>query len=456
MYSDRATARYSLPDQTSSVDGGTPLTSSSPYGWVPATSMSRTSERPSIDTPYSSMPTEAPMNGLHSSQQRSMRPSPTRQHSDVYAPPRRPHRYVSRPEKSRVGSGHRSRINPKSEYRAQEKACVQRMRRQDSMNNGFSAEPRRPSLNYSDGSSEVDEPQGLGSFIESDPYGQAALLYCGNGEQEPSQEELKMPANRERLEWHAMLANVLTGDIVKQEEKRLIGGSKQPGDDTLKTELWLGVRAKTCGRSVAMQRRLLEEGRNKAKETIERIIAFEVEGELKLGKSPIAQVQQVVNLIEMVERLYPTQQALQEEQPRATSGEYKDTSDAVVSWHNTTELINTELGVLQQWVGNVELDFSKPRTVPLEDLNGHFFDESSFMDRVLKEDSLKSLHGDNSLLEGVNRVINKAKATLILNARAFAERHLPPYIEELLTLINFPARLIQEIIRIYGSLMRIE
>ncbi|KAL1581912.1 hypothetical protein WHR41_09487 [Cladosporium halotolerans] len=446
MYSDRATARHFLQDQTSSVEGGPLLTSSSSYGWVPTTSVSsRTSARPPIATPYSSMPTEATMGGLRITQQQPIRPGSTREYSNVYAPPRRSHRYASSPDKFRVGSGHRGRIDPNAEYRAQEEAYVQRIRWEAASNNGFFAEQRRSSPNYSDGSSEVDESPGLGSFVENDPYGQGALLYYE--EQGPSQEQLKVSANRERLEWHAMLANVLTGDIVKQEKTRLIRGSEQQGDDTLKTEVWVGVRAKTCGRSVTMQRRLIEEGRNNVKQTIEHIIAFEVRGEAEVGKSPLEQVQQVVNHIEKVERLYPTQQALQQAQPLAASAAYRDTSDAVVSWRNVTELINTELGVLRQWVGNIELDFTKSRALPLEDHNGHLLDEGSFIDRILKEDRLRPLEGENSLLEGINTVINKAKATLILNARAFAERHLPSYIEELLTLINFPTRLIQEIIR---------
>ena len=51
-------------------------------------------------------------------------------------------------------------------------------------------------------------------------------------------------------------------------------------------------------------------------------------------------------------------------------------------------------------------------------------------------------------------MIKKAKSTMIENAETFAERHLPPYIEELLTLINFPSRLIQEIIRMRLSYAR--
>ena len=75
-------------------------------------------------------------------------------------------------------------------------------------------------------------------------------------------------------------------------------------------------------------------------------------------------------------------------------------------------------------------------------------DESSFIDRLLKQDGLKSLQGEKSILIGVSKVILKAKNTLIQNSEAFAKRHLPPYIEELLTLINFPSRLIEEIIKV--------
>ena len=66
----------------------------------------------------------------------------------------------------------------------------------------------------------------------------------------------------------------------------------------------------------------------------------------------------------------------------------------------------------------------------------------------MKEDGVQSLQGERSMLLGISKVIQKAKETLVKNATGFSERHLPPYIEELLILINFPPRLIQEIIRI--------
>ena len=443
--SDGVSTRHFSPINTVS-DEITPLTNISTYGWTPNVSGRSSGRNSTTPGQYDPIPTPVSANGMHSAQPPA-RPAAIRTPSSAYAPARRPSQYsINKSGRRRTGSANRARRNPNAEYRAQEKAYVQRIR-QDAPDNEFYAEPRTPSLDYSSGSESDEESPTATNYVDNDPYDQEIMLYYGNDDAEPSVEELKIPANRERLEWHAMLANVLTGDVVKQEKKRLIGGPEQQGENTLRTELWLGVRAKTCGRTVAAQRRLIDDGRSKIKQVIESIVGFEIKGEAEVGKSAVDQVQQIVKSIEKIEGLYPMREAFMSAHPRAASQAYTDTCDAVVSWHNTIELINTELGVLQQWVGNVELDFTKARERPEEEGKGHLFDDSSFIDRILKEDGLKSLQGDNSLLRSVNTVIKKAKATLIDNAEAFADRHLPPYIEELLTLINFPSRLIQEIIR---------
>lgn len=431
------------PGSSLGVDEIAPMTSGSVYGWPP-TAQGRARGGSGGEH---QVPPQLVTNGLHSSQ-RAVRPANIRQPSNAYAPARRPHQYsLNSTSSRRTASTNRMRRNPNAEYRAQEKAYVQRIR-QDAPgeNDFFNVEPSTPSLGYSEGS-ETDESPSTADHLEHDPYDQETLLYYGNDDMQPSMEELKIPENRERLEWHSMLANVLTGDVVKQEKKRLIGGTEQQGESTLKTEVWMGVRARCCGRTLAAQRRMIEDGRAKVKPSIEAIITFEIKGEAEVGKAPLEQVLDIVRKIEKIEGLYPTRQAFEAANPRAASAAYHESCDAVIAWHNTTELINTELGVLQSWVGNEELDFVKPRNRASGESQSQLFDESSFIDRILKEDGLKSLQGDNSLLYGVNAVIHKAKATLIGNAEAFADRHLPPYIEELLTLINFPSRLIQEIIR---------
>ena len=378
---------------------------------------------------------------------RPQRPTaPARTPSNTYNPVRKPPQFISiHSNRQRSSSGTRLRRDPNAQYRAQEKAYIQQLR-QDRNNEYFSSEPYTPSLGYStDSEPEEDSPSSEIQF-DTDIYDQDTQLFYNNDDLQPSREQLQLPENRERLEWHTMLASVLKGDVVKQEKQRLIGTTEQKSDKMLNNEIWLGVRAKTCGRSIAAQRRMIEEGRTGLGPEIEAIIAFEIKGETEVGKPATVQVQDIADKIERCERLYSTRAALEEANARAASDAFRNSCNAVVAWHNTTELINTELAILQGWVGNEELDFGKPRDQSPSGMG--LTDDSSFLDRILKEDGLKSLQGDHSMLLGVAEVIRKAKATLIENAESFVQRHLPPYIEELLTLINFPSRLIQEVIRI--------
>jgi len=377
---------------------------------------------------------------------RSARPAAVRTPSNAYAPARRPGQY-SVNTRHRNSSANRNRRNPNVEYRAQEKAYVQRIRKDgaemDSYENG---ELRTPSLGYSTDTDSDDESPSTADYFENE-FDQDTMLWYGNDDMQPTVEDLKIPANRERLEWHSMLASVLTGDVVKQEKKRLIGSGDQQADSSLRMELWTGIRARVCGRTMAAQRKMLDDGRAQAKLDIESIIAFEIKGEAEVGKSAAEQVDDMIKKIERCECLYPNIKAMEAGQPRAASQQYKDSRAAIIAWYSTMQCINTELSILRSWVGNDELDFMRPRTRSSND--SHLVDDSSFIDRVLKEDRLKSLQNtEGGLLVGLHIVIRKAKATLIENAEAFGERHLPPYMEELQTLINFPSRLVQEIISV--------
>ncbi|KAI9801034.1 MAG: hypothetical protein M1825_003569 [Sarcosagium campestre] len=428
----------------STVDGITPMTDPSCYSTWSSKTQARPRRSSAAGSPGNSDGGSDPTL-LDVAAARSQRPiAPARTPSNTYAPARRPPQHISiHAGRTRSDSGSRARKDPNAQYRAQEKAYMQRLRQEPG--EYFANESFTPSVGYSTGSENEDESPSSDIHFDNDPYDQEVMLYYGNEDMQPSEEELKIPENRERLEWHSMLASVLTGDVVKQEKKRLKGTWDQKGDNSLKAEIWIGVRAKVCGRPVAAQRRLIEQGRASLDPIIESIISFEIKGETEAGKPPVQQVQAVVKKIEQCESLYPTRTALEAAKPRTASEAYRTSCDAVLAWHSTTEHINTELAILQKWVGNEELDFgkAKARLPGSSDLT----DDSSFLDRILKEDGLKSLQGDHSMLLRVNEVIRKAKKALIEHASAFATRHLPPYIEELLTLLNFPSRLIEEVIR---------
>ena len=377
---------------------------------------------------------------------RAQRPSaPARTPSSTYAPHRRPLHYISLQDNSRRSSSAKrgTRRDPNAQYWAQEKAYVQRLRANPQAWHQFS-DGQGTSGNV-DSDMEDPSPSSEAPF-EDDPYDPDIQLFLAENDNQPTIEELKNPKNQERLEWHSMLASVLKGDVVKQEKQRLIGATESKRSSVLNNEIWLGVRAKSCGRSITIQKKLIEDARAGLGPVIEDIINFEIKGEKEIGKPPAEQVEDIVEKVSKCEYLYPTRKELEAANPRAASPQFQSSCDAVVAWHNTTLLINTELAILQSWVGNGELDFTKQTVKSI--LGTDLSDDGSFLDRIMKEDGLKTLQGDHNMIHKIGEVIGKAKSTLIENAVAFSKRHLPPYIEELLTLINFPSRLIQEIIRV--------
>lgn len=343
--------------------------------------------------------------------------------------------------------GSRPRPIGTSTFRAQEREYVRRLRQQDYNNNNYFDTYGEP---Y-DSDSEGETPSSEGPF---EGFEDGHIMFVNNEESQISEEDLKDPQNRERFEWHGMLAAVLTGEVVRQEKKRLIGSADEDlGGTVHKAELWLGIRARVCGRSPALQKRLVDHMRAGVDHAVNDIINFSIQGESEAGKPPIEQVRDVVAKIEKIESYYPSNTTFIASLKAPTYRAYKETCEAVIAWYNVNWMINTELSILKKWVGNDELDFT--RATP----NGNgLSDESSFLVRLMKEDGLKSLHEDTgqaktslkkkSMLDGISMVINKAKHTLIQNAEAFRKRHLPPYIEELLTLISFPSRLIEEIIKV--------
>lgn len=404
--------------------------------------------------------------------------APLRTPSSTYAPIRTPAPLLY----PQINNNNRPIKIPTSTFRAQEDLYVQRLR-QGVERDYFSSAMNLSSL-YQEGSELEDESPSADAQYD---HPENLAREDAPGEYpEPSEEDLLIPANLERLEWHSMLARVLMGDVVKQEKKRLIGSTEEKSDSAtvrsdflkkvigsddekyenvlVRPELFVGIRARVCGRSLAEQRRMIDDGRSKSDALIDEVVHFEIQGKDKTLKTPREQVQDILARWEQCEQLWPTQMAMVEAKKGGDSTTFKpnweafNTSwEALVAWNNITELINTELKILQNWVGNEDLDFQRT-TIDASNEAAGIEREESFLDRIVKDDNLRSLTGgDSNMLMGLSAVIYKAKSTLIEYAEAFEKRHLPPYIEELLVLIGFPTRLIEEVIGMrlqYASKMR--
>ncbi|KAL1878523.1 hypothetical protein VTK73DRAFT_7951 [Phialemonium thermophilum] len=400
---------------------------------------------------------EAPMSLPNGNTPRPQRPTgPARTPSNTYQPyaQRRPGQQNSASFSLGAAThgrdGSRQRPVGTATFKAQEKEYIRRLRQQN-YSDYFDLHPVGDQL---DSDSEGETPSSEGPF---DGHDQEPNLFTYSEDLQPTADDLADSQNRERLIWHGMLQTVLTGDVVRQEKKRLIGSSEeQIGKTAQKAELWLGIRAKVCGRHLPVQRRMVDEARSNADRLINEIIHFSVAGESEAGKPPVEQVRDLVAKIEKVEGLYPSRAAFLSSQKTAASESYQEACDTVISWCNVNDMINTELSILRKWVGNDALDFRPNSDKATNDKS--IGEDTSFLDRLMKEEGLKSLHDDpvgdgkelrkRSMLYGISRVIMKAKETHILNAEGFAKRHLPPYIEELLTLMSFPLRLIEEIIKV--------
>ncbi|KAK1250188.1 hypothetical protein MKX08_010191 [Trichoderma sp. CBMAI-0020] len=346
-----------------------------------------------------------------------------------------------------------------SRFKAQERAYVQTLR-QGGYTGEYFSQYQQPNGNESDseGGGEGETPSSEGPF-EDRLDQEETIMFYGNDDILPTDEDIAVPENRERLEWHGMLEAVLTGDVVKQEKKRLINSTDTTATKAAyKSELWFELRSEACGRRVPVQRRIIDEGRIAVDRVLDEVINFQVKGTIEAGKPPHEQVKDIVKKIEKCETLYPSWSALVDEHSAAVSPKFLEAYEAIMSWYNTNEMINTELSILKKWVGNEDLDFSrtKQRSPAVDGITS---DEASFLDKLMKEDGLQSLYNDNAkvtlkgdlvqrgMLQPISTVIDKAKQTLIHNSIPFQKRHLPPYLDELLTLISFPSRLIEEIIR---------
>lgn len=262
------------------------------------------------------------------------------------------------------------------------------------------------------------------------------------------EEDLSSPANRERLEWLTMLANVLTGEVVKSEKKRISGTVGTTDQGKIMAEIWTGLQAKALGRSIGDQKRIIDDARVAMDATLESITRFQIRDKDVTSLTPPEQVREILAKLDHCESMFPSYADMEAAKPIVGSSQFNQNVAALNAWTTVTTSIHTALGTLKKWTGSDELDVTRPQqpesdTSTLPGMN----DESSFIERVLKENGLQRTFEKKSL-SNVDTLVSRAKMTMIQHSDTFAAMHLPPYLEELLLLINFPTKLIEEALKL--------
>jgi mitogen-activated protein kinase kinase kinase len=140
-----------------------------------------------------------------------------------------------------------------------------------------------------------------------------------------------------------------------------------------------------------------------------------------------------------------------EDKPLTADGsEYEATLDALTAWSNVTKNVHTSLQILRAWTGQDDLDLTRRGgfPVPITDIASlNMNDESSFIERILKENQIEQTFS-KAILSTLNKQVYKAKETIGANHLIFDRIGLPTFLGDVQLLVNFPTKLIEEALKI--------
>lgn len=307
----------------------------------------------------------------------------------------------------------------------------------------------------------------------------------------------------ERLEWQSMLASVLAGDVLRGESTRqgLNEPTKGGRQKAIGQSYWWQIRARMRGRTEEEEKRRVEDRRGRMVDSVlEEVDAFALKrpthgsgverrlssentvngyGEKEQGDHPankedaehedelsaLDQVNNILDKLSVIEALYPHYAALRQAKPLYGSDKFQDRVNGLTAWSTIVHQLQTQLHILQKWTGTDDLDITRPNTTREKALvakNSYHpldakakaqsqldmvADDSTFLERVMKEDNLQRTFEKRIFVDIMSLVLN-AKETVILYLPLFTELGLPDFQYELVRLIGFPGRLIIEALKV--------
>ena len=122
-------------------------------------------------------------------------------------------------------------------------------------------------------------------------------------------------------------------------------------------------------------------------------------------------------------------------------------------WINLASVVRHQLNGLKQWTGSDTLDITKPpstpdvSSVPSLQPNGDADSSSTFVERILKEESMHRMF-EKKTLTTLNSFLKSAREVLVQHSETFRSLNLPMFQEEFVQLISFPSRLVESVLRV--------
>jgi mitogen-activated protein kinase kinase kinase len=259
------------------------------------------------------------------------------------------------------------------------------------------------------------------------------------------------PAERERLEWQAMLTSVLDGEVFRSEKTRIVVAldKVEAGKDN-RQDIWLGIRAWLRGHSEKEEQERLNERRSRVvASVIEEVLDFKVIHEPdpdthQSAPSPIEQVQGMLDRYDVACSLYPSLKEMQNDHQDIITSEANVRIDTLISWAKLYLTLHQQLDSLRRWTGSQSLDIQepiKPTDIGVVGEQANAEELTTFLDRILKEDSLHRTFEKGTLIT-LHALIETARNVVVTQSPNFQALGLPLFEDELVQLISFPLKLV--------------
>ncbi|KAG8984211.1 Suppressor of Sensor Kinase (SLN1), partial [Tulasnella sp. 427] len=308
--------------------------------------------------------------------------------------------------------------------------------------------------------------------------------------------EPKTAEDMHRLEWQTMLVSVLNGDVLRSEKTRIGRALESYEAQRInRLELWQELRAKPRGRTVEQEKEILEERRRRTVPLlIEEIMNFRIPGPgegaeqqpasqdtsfsstspalrsySNFDPSPLRQVASLLRRWDAAEALYPSLKAMRQDQPESGSERFIQRLDTLNSWFTVITAIRRSIENLKILTGSESLDVTSPRpddshfdialdkkpnaaSSPSSANNQQAGDRpqqetSTFVERILKEDGLQRTFERGALVD-LHGHVHNARLLYLSYSEPLQEMNLPSFNEELVTIITFPTRLMERVLRV--------
>lgn len=296
---------------------------------------------------------------------------------------------------------------------------------------------------------------------------------------------------RQRLEWQTMLESVLASEVLRSETKRI---TSVDTPDLSRQELlyrrWLDIRANVRGRGHLKGAVEAEENRLRAgwPKLLQNVIQAtkscrhqaeqEYDASLAAAKNPnygrtanpavvltfgkekiehvFQEVGDVLQQIDDAESQFPSSRKAIEIVAEWGDAKFQYKVGALYAWYNITSLLQLQLRILREWTGSDSLSIDVPFQVqagnhhpnagPLRAASSTELEGMTFVERILKQNSLKSTF-EKRTLGSITKLVCKARDTIKAYHLEFARMKLPSFDTQLVELISFPMRLMEGAVR---------